>query len=221
MSAGWLRIKAATAPVRGARAVADFVEGFFWDAMRTRGARWTATSSRSSGASGGTPPVLKRTIVSKSKSGKRRQLNPGSIRAAMLGALFGSLLALARTRSALVFENMALRQQLAVYKRELRRPKVRFADRAFWTLLSRLWIGWREALHFVKPATVLRWHRDGFSRFWRWRLRRRTGRPPIPAELRALITDGLRKSALGSTPGSTASFARWASKSPNELSPGT
>lgn len=51
-------------------------------------------------------------------------------------------------------------------------------------LLSRLF-SWRDVLVIVKPKTLIAWHRAGFRLFWHWKSRR--GRPPIPAELRALI----------------------------------
>ena len=65
-------------------------------------------------------------------------------------------------RKALILENLALRQQLAVYKRIGKRPRLRPADRVFWVWLSRLWRGWRTPLILVKPETVIRWHRQGF-----------------------------------------------------------
>lgn len=47
------------------------------------------------------------------------------------------------------------------------------------------WCDWRHALVLVQPATFIRWHRQGFRRFWRWTSR--PGRPRIPAALPALI----------------------------------
>src|SRR5262249_11333223 len=47
------------------------------------------------------------------------------------------------------------------------------------------WFDWRQALVIVQPATFIHWHRQGFLLFWRWKSTR--GRPPIPAELQALI----------------------------------
>jgi putative transposase len=47
------------------------------------------------------------------------------------------------------------------------------------------WFDWRQAVAVVQPATFIRWHRQGFPRFWRWKSTR--GRPPILEELRALI----------------------------------
>src|SRR2546426_1998777 len=56
-------------------------------------------------------------------------------------------------------ENLALRHQLAVYKKTVTRPKMRRSDRLFWVALSRVWAGWRQALVIVSPNTVLRWQR--------------------------------------------------------------
>ncbi len=53
-------------------------------------------------------------------------------------------------------------------------------------LLSRLF-DWTEALVVVQPQTLVRCHRQGFRLFWRWKSRR--GRPPIPLELRRLISE--------------------------------
>ena len=61
------------------------------------------------------------------------------------------------------------------------------ADRWLWVWLSRAWTGWRTALVIVKPETVIAWHRQGFRLFWTWRSRHRTGRPSVPADVRALI----------------------------------
>ena len=52
-------------------------------------------------------------------------------------------------------ENLALRQQLAVYKKMVTRPKLLSSDRLFWVALSRVWAGWRQALVIVSPNTVL------------------------------------------------------------------
>jgi putative transposase len=100
---------------------------------------------------------------------------------AVLG-LFGTLL----SGRSLVLENLALRQQLAVLRRQAPRPRLRVADRLFWVALARLWPRWREALHLVKPETVIAWHRAGFRLFWRWRSSR-GGRPRVDAEVQALV----------------------------------
>jgi putative transposase len=62
-------------------------------------------------------------------------------------------------RRDLLWENLALRQQLAVYQRQTRRPRLRQRDRLFWSLLARRWIGWRRGLVFVRLETVIRWDR--------------------------------------------------------------
>ena len=58
----------------------------------------------------------------------------------------------------LAVENLALRQQLAVYRESVRLPKLRPRDRVFWVWLLRLWPNWRSALMIVRPETVIKWH---------------------------------------------------------------
>ena len=92
------------------------------------------------------------------------------------------------TRAHLTVEMLALRQQLAVMKRCHKRPRLRPGDRVFWTWLMRLWPHWKSALIMVKPETVIRWHRQGFRLYWRWKSQARSpGRPAIEPEIRALI----------------------------------
>ncbi len=91
-------------------------------------------------------------------------------------------------RSRLALENLALRQQLSVYRRSVKRPKLRPRDRIFWVWLSRLWSHWRWSLAIVQPETVIRWHRQGFKLYWRWKSQSgKSGRPPIPRDIRELI----------------------------------
>src|SRR5437870_2186848 len=88
----------------------------------------------------------------------------------------------------LAVENLALRQQLAVYKTTTARPKLRTPDRLFWIWLARVWAGRRQALVIVSPDTVLRWQRRRFREHWtRLSDRPRLGRPPISAETADLI----------------------------------
>ena len=86
----------------------------------------------------------------------------------------------------LALENLALRQQLAVYKGTVSRPKLRMSDRLFWVWLTTVWAGWRESLLIVTPDTVLRWQRRRFREYWTKRSPR-VGRPPINAEIAALV----------------------------------
>jgi hypothetical protein len=100
-----------------------------------------------------------------------------------MALLVGFLRSLFIHRETLILENLALRQQLAAYKRTSKRPRLRMFDRAFWVGLSKLWQKWSTALVIVKPETVIRWHRQGFRLYWRWRSRpKRLGRPSIPRE---------------------------------------
>jgi hypothetical protein len=64
---------------------------------------------------------------------------------------------------------LVLQQQLAVYKRKVKKPLLKNRDRLFWTLLSRLWRDWASDLIFVKPETVTRWRKRQFREFWRWK----------------------------------------------------
>lgn len=64
----------------------------------------------------------------------------------------------------LVLENVALRQQLAVFNRRRKRPQVGRFDRWFWIALSLVWKDWRLALFLVHPDTVVRWQRERFRR---------------------------------------------------------
>jgi putative transposase len=105
---------------------------------------------------------------------------------ALLTGIVGALVASLRPRASLVIENLALRQQLAILRRSMPRARLRPIDRAFWVLLWCAWSRWAEVVALVKPATVIGWHRRGFARFWTWKSRR-PGRPPLDAEVIALI----------------------------------
>ncbi len=103
----------------------------------------------------------------------------------LVAAVFGSLF---KGKRALVLENLALRQQLAIYKRVQKRPRLRSTDRAFWVWLAKLWDGWKTPLILVRPETIIRWHRQGFKLYWRWKSRPKgMGRPSIPREHIAFI----------------------------------
>ena len=108
----------------------------------------------------------------------------------MVVSLLHSFRFLVRSRASLHLEIIALRHQLAVVNRS-RRPRNRLtaADRMLWAWLSRAWRGGRSAVHIVKPATVIAWHRRGFRLFWTWKSRQRTGRPGVPPEVRTLIQE--------------------------------
>jgi hypothetical protein len=107
--------------------------------------------------------------------------------------LWTLLRALVLRHATLIAENLALRQQLAVLQRSVRRPRLRRRDRLFWTVLSRCWAGWQGALLIVSPATVVRWHRQGFRLYWRWKSRATPGRPGISTDIRRLIRQMARE----------------------------
>jgi hypothetical protein len=104
-------------------------------------------------------------------------------------------------RARLAAENLSLRQQVAILKRTNPGPRLRQQDRIFWVWLARFWREWRSALVLVKPETVVRWHREGFRLYWRWKSRAgRVGRPRIEAEVRGLIRRLARENPLWGAP---------------------
>jgi putative transposase len=117
-----------------------------------------------------------------------------------LRILIGTLRAAVRTHRELAVENLALRQQLAVWKVSRPRPRLTVMDRIFWVVLSRFWKSWRSSLQVVRPETVVGWHRQGFRRYWAWKSRHRCGRPGIGTELRDLIRRMSRANPLWGAP---------------------
>ena len=113
----------------------------------------------------------------------------------MISSLVPALISAFKARRELALENVALRQQLAVLRRSVKRPRLSNVDRVFWVLLRRIWTDWESVLVIVKPETVIRWHRCGFRRYWTWKSRRRRlGRPgapvPLPASRVATLDGG-------------------------------
>src|SRR5712671_4692546 len=89
-----------------------------------------------------------------------------------------------KSRATLHLENLALRHQLGVLRRSVKRPQLTSADRLLWAWLSEVWNDWRSALVIVKPETVIGWHRKGFRLFWTWRVRQgQSGRPAVPNDV--------------------------------------
>ena len=90
-----------------------------------------------------------------------------------------------KSRAALQLENLALRHQLGVLRRSVKRPKLTSADRLLWAWLCEVWSDWQSALVIVKPETVIGWHRKGFRLFWTLKVRHgQPGRPPVSKEVR-------------------------------------
>ena len=90
------------------------------------------------------------------------------------------------SRAAVELENLALRHQLHVLRRQRPgRPRLFAIDRLLWIWLYRIWPRCLDAMVLVKPATVVQWQRQGFRPFWRWRSS--AGRPSVDREIRDLI----------------------------------
>lgn len=85
-------------------------------------------------------------------------------------------------------ENAVLRHQLIALRPRLRgRVRLTNQDRWFFVQLYRWFPSIPQVLTIIRPETLVRRHRAGFRCYWRWKSRRRGGRPQIEAELRALI----------------------------------
>ena len=120
---------------------------------------------------------------------------------AVLSAFCAFLAASLRSRAALQIEILALRHQLNVLQRSVKRPRLSAVDRWLWVRLSRNWSGWRAALKLLKPATVVGWHYKGFQLFWTWKCRHgRPGRPTVSLEIRHLIRRMSRENPLWGAP---------------------
>src|SRR4029077_5831709 len=96
--------------------------------------------------------------------------------------------ALFKSKSRLEAENVALRQQLSVLRREVHgRVQLTNSDPLVFVQLYRWYLWIIKAITIIRPETLVLWHRAGFRRYWRWKSRCMGGRPPISAEVRALI----------------------------------
>jgi putative transposase len=102
----------------------------------------------------------------------------------------GTIVRLFCARHKLVLENLALRQQLAVFKRWHPRPRLDAFDKLFWIAARQVWSDWKQPLIIVLPDTVVRWHRAGFKLYWRIlskACRQLGGRHRISKEIQDLI----------------------------------
>ena len=119
-----------------------------------------------------------------------------------LKLLGGLLVGLFRSHAAREAEMAFLRQQLIVLKRSApTRLRLRKADRLIFVWLYRLFPFLLGAVVIFRPETLVRWHRDGFRLYWRWKSRRRrVGRPAVPADIRDLIRTMSRDNPLWGAP---------------------
>jgi len=93
-----------------------------------------------------------------------------------------------RAKLRLEAENAVLRHQLNVLRRTLHgRVRLTNYDRWFLIQLYRWFPSILQVLIIIRTETLVRWHRAGFRRYWRWKSRPLGGRPPIDMELRVLI----------------------------------
>src|SRR5512133_4345797 len=108
----------------------------------------------------------------------------------LLNLISWMLLGLFRSKSSREAEILALRHQLNVLRRvSPRRPVFSNFDRVIFVCLYRIAPRTLDAITIVEPETVIRWRRAGFRSFWRWKSRRRAGRPSVPPEIRRLIRE--------------------------------
>jgi hypothetical protein len=106
----------------------------------------------------------------------------------LLCFILAILASLFKSKSRLEAENAALRHQVIVLRRHVRgRIRVTNNDRLFFIQLYRWFPSILKAITIIRPETLVRWHRAGFRRYWRWKSNSRGGRPRIETDLRALI----------------------------------
>ena len=119
----------------------------------------------------------------------------------LLSALLAAFFASFRSRAALQLEILALRQQLSVLQRSVKRPKLTPVDRLLWAWLRAVWNDWQSSVFIVKAATVIGRHRKGFRLFWAWKVRHgKPGRPSVPKDVRQLIRTMSRENPLWGAP---------------------
>ena len=116
-----------------------------------------------------------------------------------LTVLIHCLRVLGRSRSDLLLENVALRQQINALIRAKPLPRLQPEDRVLWVALRRTWSRWQDALLVVQPGTVVAWHRKAFRRYWT-ALSRGPGRPRLDAEVRELIVQMVSENATWGAP---------------------
>jgi hypothetical protein len=123
---------------------------------------------------------------------------PSSSALSALHVLAAAAASAFKSRAALQLENVALRHQLGVLRRSVKRPKLTPVDRCLWAWLSQVWNDWRSSLLIVQPETVIAWHRKSFRLFWTWRVQHGLpGRPPVPMEIRKLMSREWMYGTLG------------------------
>jgi transposase InsO family protein len=106
-----------------------------------------------------------------------------------------------KSKSRLEAENAVLRHQLIVLQRKVRgRAHLASNDRWFFVQMYRWFPSILKVVTIIEPETLVRWHRAGFRRYWRWKSRSRGGRPQIEIALRALIRQMSMENLLWGAP---------------------
>ncbi len=103
---------------------------------------------------------------------------------------------LTRRRSELIAENALLRQQLIILSGQTKKPRFTRSDRLWLVLLASRVQHWKSSLLILQPDTLLRWHRQGFRLFWKFKSRNRGGRPALSADIINLIRHMARNNRL-------------------------
>ncbi len=118
----------------------------------------------------------------------------------MLRSAFSFLLSLFKSHTQLHLEVLFLRKQLEIVARSSPKPRLTPSDRFSISFLTDLYDSWREALLIVQPETVIRWHRQSFRVFWKWKSRSTPGRPAIPPAQINLIKQMANENPLWGAP---------------------
>jgi len=121
--------------------------------------------------------------------------------AELLGYLLRFISVFFRSRASLAARLLAAESQLSVCKRRTEqkgsvRPRFTAGFRLLWVVLSKLWRPWQAAAQLMRPATVKAWHTRAFKLYWRWKSRRKAGRPLISQEMQELIRRLSRENPL-------------------------
>src|SRR5258708_11746857 len=120
---------------------------------------------------------------------------------ALVCFVLAALASLFKSKSGLEAENAALRHQLIVLRCRVRgRAQLTNSDRWFFVQVYRWFPSILQVLTIIRPETLVRWHRAGFRRYWRWKSQRRGGRPQIDGELRGLIRQMSMENLLWGAP---------------------
>jgi hypothetical protein len=111
-------------------------------------------------------------------------------------SLAASVADVTRSKTDLIAKNAMLRQQLIALNRQAKRPQLTNGDRLRLVLLARCTI-WQQVLHNVQPDTLIRWHRELFQLYWRYKSRKKNRNPSQSGDHQSHQTNGARKPPVG------------------------